>query len=147
MTKSDPKLVFLPFSQVWLINCNNFHEIQFKIHEKNFVNPKFGQRCQNCVKKKLLLPFSRMMRTPNWVRNKGFCHFFKVASSLFLDIAQDCSFGQCLTSSRAETSKKKKKKKKKKNCDPILGWNYIFYSIAVERPLKLSCYLLQKAYY
>ena len=31
--------------------------------------------------------------------------------AIFLDIAQDCSLGQCLTSSRAETSKKKKKKK------------------------------------
>ena len=30
----------------------------------------------------------------------------KVASLVFLDIAQDCSLGQCLTSSRAETSKK-----------------------------------------
>ena len=30
--------------------------------------------------------------------------------AIFLDIAQDCSLGQCLTSSRAETSKKKKKK-------------------------------------
>ena len=34
---------------------------------------------------------------------KGFCHFLKVASLVFLDIAQDCSLGQCLTSSRAET--------------------------------------------
>ena len=49
--------------------------------------------------------------TPNWVRNCGFCHFLKVASLVFLDIAQDCSLGQCLTSSRAETSKKKVKKK------------------------------------
>ena len=31
--------------------------------------------------------------------------------TIFLDIAQDCSLGQCLTSSTAETSKKKKKKK------------------------------------
>ena len=42
----------------------------------------------------------------NWVRNYGFCHFLKVASLYFLDIAQDCSLGQCLTSSGAETSKK-----------------------------------------
>ena len=58
-------------------------------------------------KTKLFLPFSRMIRTSNWVRNKGFCYFFKVATSLFLDIAQDFSFGQCLTSSWAETSRKK----------------------------------------
>ena len=31
-----------------------------------------------------------------------FCHFLKFASLVFLDIAQDCSLGQCLTSSRAE---------------------------------------------
>ena len=31
----------------------------------------------------------------------------KFASLLFLDIAQDSSLGQCLASSRAETSKKK----------------------------------------
>ena len=30
--------------------------------------------------------------------------------AIFLDIAQDCSLGQCITSSIAETSKKKKKK-------------------------------------
>ena len=35
------------------------------------------------------------------------------ASLVFLDIALDCSFGQCLTSSRAETPPPKKKKKKK----------------------------------
>ena len=43
---------------------------------------------------------------PNWVQNQGFCYFLKVASLVFLDIAQNCILGQCLTSSRAETSKK-----------------------------------------
>ena len=38
-----------------------------------------------------------------------FCHFLKVASLVFFDIAQDCSLRQCLTSSRPKTSKKKKK--------------------------------------
>ena len=37
-------------------------------------------------------------------------YFLKVGSLAFSDIAQDRSFGQCLTSSRAEASKKKKKK-------------------------------------
>ena len=32
-----------------------------------------------------------------------FCHFFKFGSLDFLDTAQDCSLGQCLTSNRAET--------------------------------------------
>ena len=54
--------------------------------------------------------------TPNWSEIR--CFFlrlpfsFKTVSLVFLDIAQDCSLGQCLRSSRAETSKKKKKKKK-----------------------------------
>ena len=42
---------------------------------------------------------------PNWVRNEDFCRFLRVAS-YFLDIAQDCSLRQCLTSSRAEISEK-----------------------------------------
>ena len=42
----------------------------------------------------------------NWVRNYVFRHFLKLASLVFLDIAQDCSLGQCLTSTRAETSEK-----------------------------------------
>ena len=32
----------------------------------------------------------------------GFLPFSQVLSLVFLDIAQDCSLGQCLTSSRAE---------------------------------------------
>ena len=47
----------------------------------------------------------------NWAQNEGFCHFLKCASLVCLDIAQDCSLLQCLTSSRAEISKK--------FCDPI----------------------------
>ena len=48
------------------------------------------------------------MGVPNWVQNQCFRHFLKVASLVSLDIAQDCSLGQCLTVSRAETSNKKK---------------------------------------
>ena len=36
----------------------------------------------------------------------GFWNFLKVALLVFLDIAQDCSLGQCLKSSGAGTSKK-----------------------------------------
>ena len=49
----------------------------------------------------------------NWAQIEGFCHFLKCASLVCLDIAQDCSLLQCLTSSRAEISKK--------FCDPIYG--------------------------
>ena len=38
--------------------------------------------------------------------NLGFLSFSQVASLVFLDIAQDCSLGQFLRSSRAETSKR-----------------------------------------
>ena len=40
----------------------------------------------------------------NGVLNLSFCHFLKVGPLVLLDIAQDYSFRQCLTSSRAETS-------------------------------------------
>ena len=48
----------------------------------------------------------KILRTQNWVRSWRFCHFLKVASLAFLDIAQDCSLAQCLISRTAETSKK-----------------------------------------
>ena len=38
------------------------------------------------------------------VRPKVSCYFFKVASLVFLDITQDCSLEQSLTSSKDETS-------------------------------------------
>ena len=43
----------------------------------------------------------------------------------FPDIVQECSLEQCLTASRAKTSKK----------------NDIFYSNVIERPLKLACFI------
>ena len=36
-------------------------------------------------------------------KNSFFCHFGMFPSLGFLDIAQDCSLGLCLTTSRAET--------------------------------------------
>ena len=42
---------------------------------------------------------------PNWIQNKGFCPYLKFVSLVFLNIAQDCSLGQWLTSSRVESSK------------------------------------------
>ena len=50
--------------------------------------------------------FSKIIWPQNWTRNQVFYHFLKFASLVFLDIAQDGSLGQCLTSSRAETSEK-----------------------------------------
>ena len=69
----------------------------------------------------------------------NFCfHFLKVASLVFLDIAQDCSLGQCLTSSRAEPPPQKKK-----NWGPNWGRNDLFYSNVVEPPLKTACFNLK----
>ena len=48
----------------------------------------------------------KILGAQNWVWNYGFCHFLEVVSLVSLDIAQDCSLGQCLTSIRAKTSKK-----------------------------------------
>ena len=42
---------------------------------------------------------------PNWIQNKGFCPYLKFVSLVFLNIAQDCSLGQWITSSRVESSK------------------------------------------
>ena len=75
---------------------------------------------------------------PNWVQNLSFCHFLKVASLVFLDIAVNCILGQRLTSSRAETSKK--------NCDSNEGQNNHHYSNVVECPLKLACFYKQPVY-
>ena len=57
--------------------------------------------------------------------------------SFFLDIAPDCSFGQCLTSSWAETSKHKKIKK---ILWPKLGlkWSFLFY--VFKRLLRRVCF-------
>ena len=71
-----------------------------KTHEKNGapkLGPKFG-----------FLPFSQSC----------------IIRLVFLDIAQDCSLGQCLSSSKAEISKKKKKKKK--NWVEIPKWSFLF---------------------
>ena len=71
----------------------------------------------------------------NWVQNEGFWHFLKVASLVFLDIAQDCSLGQCLTSRRAEISWKK-----------VCGRNDHFYSNVVECILKRGCFFFLLLY-
>ena len=42
----------------------------------------------------------------NRAQNEDFCNFINFASLVFLVIAQDCSLGEYLTSSRAETSEK-----------------------------------------
>ena len=56
-----------------------------------------------------------------------FSHCLKFASLVFLDIAQDCSLGKCLISSRAETSTTTKNDR-----------NDLFYSNVVGHPVKLA---------
>ena len=41
-----------------------------------------------------------------WILNWGFCHFIRVESLYFLEIAHSCRLGQCLTTSWARTSKR-----------------------------------------
>ena len=84
-----------------------------KIYEKSFLERNFAKTDQN--------------QTKNYV----FCHFLKFGSLIFLDIAQDCSLGQCLTSSRVKTSKTK-------FCVFNWGRNDLFYYNVVKRPLKLA---------
>ena len=74
----------------------------------------------------------KILSPPNSIENLGFCHFLKAVSLVFLDIAQDCSLEQCVTSSRAETSIKH-------FSGPNWGQNDLFYSNAVEHPLRLAC--------
>ena len=69
---------------------------------------------------------------PNSVQNEGFCYFLKAALLVFLDIAQNCSLKQCVTSSRAETSIKH-------FSGPNWGRNDLFYSNFTEHPLILTC--------
>ena len=75
----------------------------------------------------------------NCARNQGFCHFLKFASLLFLDIVQDCSLGQCLTSSRDRTSKITICGLTQDLIGQNQGRNDIFYSNIVECPVKLAC--------
>ena len=58
-----------------------------------------------------------------------FCHFLKVASLVFLDIAQDCCLGLV-----------ELKPPKKVFCGPYWRRNDLFYSNVVERLLKFACY-------
>ena len=64
---------------------------------------------------------------PNWVRNQGFCHFLKVTSFVFLDIAQDCTLRQYLPSGRSETSEKR--------LGPNWGQNDFLCCIVAEKKL------------
>ena len=97
--KLVPKLVFLPFSQVWFfnfpLNClrlqlgtmSNYQQ-KYYLQKKKIRGPKLGQTGQNRV------------------QNQGFSHFLKVASLVLFDIAEDCSLEQCLTSGGTENKKK-----------------------------------------
>ena len=77
--KSGPKLGFLLFSQIWFTS--------FLLY---------------CIVKTQ----GKKLGTQNWAQNYNSRHFLKVASLVFLDIAEDCNVGECLISSIAETSKK-----------------------------------------
>ena len=111
--KLGPQLNFLSFSQVWFISF-----------PRNFIDDSL----EHCLTTSRGKTHEKSFGAPSCVQNQGFYHFLNVASIVFLNIAQDCSVGQCLTSSRAETS-------------PNWGRNHLFYSNVVECPLKLACLL------
>ena len=62
-----------------------------------------------------------------------FCNFLNFASLIFLSIAQDCSLGQYLKSSRTENSKWK-------IYGPNGGWSDLFCSNVVVLSVKLACF-------
>ena len=68
----------------------------------------------------------------------GFLPISQCPPLVFLDIAQDCSLGQYLTLSRAETFNNKK------ICGTNWGRNDLFYSKFIEDPLKLACLICCK---
>ena len=76
----------------------------------------------------------KILRAANWARNYGVCPFLKVAPLVFLDIAQDRSLGQCLTTSRVETLKKK-------NIAAQIGAEMIF-SIPMSSSAHSTCLFL-----
>ena len=59
-----------------------------KIHEKNFLGPKFGPKVPKSGPKLVL-----------------FLHFLKFASLVFLEIAYNDSLQQCITCSRGKNQK------------------------------------------
>ena len=75
-------------------------------------------------------PMNKISGTPYTVQNLGFCHFLKVASLVFLDIAQDCNLGQCLKHLVMP-------KPEKKSCGPNWDRNDLFYPNMIERLLEL----------
>ena len=80
---SDPKLGFLPFTQVWFIsfplNC-------------------IDDSLEHCLTTSRSKSMKKNWGAPNWVVNFIFCHFLRVAWLVFLFTAQDCSLRQCLIS-------------------------------------------------
>ena len=107
------------------------------------------------VKVKLLIKLrKKFLRVQNWVWNLVFRHFLKFALLVFLDIAQDCNLKQCLTSTRAKTSKTGPNRPKSgpKWRFPAFSFSlywkrkdlirFLFYCHVVGRPVKHACYIL-----
>ena len=116
--------------QVWVKQVKIGPKIRFFIVFSSSVhfleNSICLEHCQTTSRDK---PHDKISRALTWAQNYGFCHFLKVATLVFLDIAHNC---------RAETSKTKQKKQKI-NYGPTSSRNNLFYSNFVECPLKLAC--------
>ena len=50
----------------------------------------------------------KIFGNPNWVQKYSFCHFLKVAPSVFLDIAQDWDNAYHLAELKPQKTKKQK---------------------------------------
>ena len=90
-TKLEPKIGF------FTIFSSFVHQFSLKLHRM------IAWKNVSLVQVKITKKFFGVQI---WFQNQSFRHFLKFASLVFFDIAQDCRLGQCLTSSRAETSKK-----------------------------------------
>ena len=91
--------------KIWRFEFWNSIEYWVFIIEKTLVNNAWKNICLGQC---LTTSRGKFMKKKIRAQNQVFCHFVKFASLVFHNSAQDFSWGQYLTSSRAETSKKKK---------------------------------------
>ena len=131
-------------TQIWTKRAKISPGISFFCHFRKFCTLVFLEiayidSLQQCLKssrgikltKKILGPKYGPKLNPklvqNWAWNLDFHHFLKFTSLVFVDIAQYCNFGQCLTSSRAEVSRKKLRPKVRPNSFKLGSkWYFLF---------------------
>ena len=89
--------------QVWVKQVKIGPKIRFFIVFSSLVYFLENSIClEHCLTTSRDKPHEKISRALTWAKNYGFCHFLKVPTLVFLDIAHSC---------RTETSKKQKNKK------------------------------------